>query len=71
MFGQFLLAAGRRNAEEKAVLAADLSEFTGGSSRALDVVARCGSGSIVDFDEAALGCEKVIRLSGNDADPVV
>ena len=62
-----LAAAAEEMQQEKAVpTAADfirnLPEEAAGTLAAGDVEAEVA----VDFDEAALGCEKVIRLSGND-----
>ena len=68
MFGQFFGGGSRRNAagEGGSYGSRFYQEFTGESgghfSGGCDVEAEVA----VDFDEAALGCEKVIRLSGND-----
>ncbi len=68
MFGQFFGGGSRRNAagEGGSYGSGFYQEFTGGSSGHFSGGRDVEAEVAVDFDEAALGCEKVIRLSGND-----
>ena len=68
MFGQFFGGNSRGNASGHG-FGGDrfYREFTGGNSGSHFRGGRDVEAEVtVDFDEAALGCEKVIRLSGND-----
>lgn len=68
MFGQFFGGNSRGNASGHG-FGGDrfYREFTGGNSGSHFRGGRDVEAEVtVDFDEAALGCEKVIRLSGSD-----